>query len=54
LARSAFSIATAAALLAGCGESQPPIGVPGAMPQSRRNAAHTERSGSWTLPEAKA
>jgi NHL repeat len=30
----AFSIGTAAALLAGCGGSQPPIGAPGAMSQS--------------------
>jgi hypothetical protein len=32
--RYAFSIA-AAALLAACGGSQPPIGAPGAMPQSQ-------------------
>src|SRR5579862_3229213 len=43
----------AAALLAACGGSQPPIGAPGAMPQSRAVAAHTERNGSWMLPEAK-
>jgi len=27
-------LTTTAALLAGCGGSQPPIGAPGAMPQS--------------------
>ncbi len=37
----------AAALLAGCGGSQPPIGAPGAMPQTRAIATHAERSGSW-------
>jgi uncharacterized repeat protein (TIGR03803 family) len=31
----ALAIGTAAALLAGCGGSQPPISAPGAMPQSR-------------------
>jgi hypothetical protein len=31
----------AAALLAGCGESQPPIGGPGAMPQNRAIATHS-------------
>ena len=30
----AFAMGAAAALLAGCGGSQPPIGAPGAMPQS--------------------
>jgi len=34
LTRSAFSIGATAALLAGCGGSQPSIGAPGAMPQS--------------------
>jgi hypothetical protein len=36
LARYALSIDAAAALLAGCGGSQPPIAAPGAMPQSAR------------------
>jgi uncharacterized repeat protein (TIGR03803 family) len=36
----------AAALLAGCAGSQPPIGTPGAMPQSRAIIPHNERSGS--------
>jgi hypothetical protein len=30
-------------LLAGCGGSQPPVGAPGAMPQSRAIATHAER-----------
>ena len=41
------------AVLAGCGGSQPPIGAPGAMPQSAAIAGHTSRDGSWMLPEAK-
>jgi hypothetical protein len=40
-------------LLAGCGGSQPPIGAPGAMPQSRAVATHADRGKSWMLPEAK-
>ena len=40
----------AAALLSACGGSQPPIGAPGAMPQSRAIATHAERGGSWMLP----
>jgi hypothetical protein len=47
------ALAATAALLAACGESQPPIGAPGAMPQSRTTATHADRSGSWMLPEAK-
>ena len=42
----------AAALLAGCGGSQPPIGAPGAMPQSQAIASHAARGKSWMLPEA--
>ncbi len=38
--RSVFGICAAAALLAGCGGSQPPIGAPGAMAQSSLIAAH--------------
>ena len=41
-----------ALLLAGCGGSQPPIGAPGAMLQSRANARHAARGGSWMLPQA--
>jgi len=32
--RYAAALCVGAALLAGCGGSQPPIGTPGAMPQS--------------------
>ncbi len=39
-------------VLTGCGGSQPPIGAPGAIPQSRV-ATHAERGGAWMLPEAK-
>ena len=52
ICRYALSIA-AAALLAACGGSQPPIGVPGAMPQSRVVTTQPDRSASWMLPEAK-
>jgi hypothetical protein len=38
------------AMLAGCGGSQPPIGAPGAMPQTSAIAAHSERGKSWMLP----
>lgn len=38
LGRYALCSCVAAALLAGCGGSQPPIGAPGAMPQSRTHA----------------
>jgi hypothetical protein len=53
LNRYALGVGAAAALLAGCGESQTPIGAPGAMPQGRAIAMHADRSGSWMLPEAK-
>ncbi len=43
----------AAALLAGCGGSQPPIGAPGAMPQTSAIATHARSGKSWMLPEAK-
>ncbi|MGA7094632.1 MAG: hypothetical protein WBX23_11415 [Candidatus Cybelea sp.] len=49
----AFSINAAAALLVGCGGSQPPIGVPATMPQSRATITHAVRGRSWMLPEAK-
>ena len=39
LGRDALSTCVVAALLAACGGSQPPIGAPGAMPQSVRTAA---------------
>ena len=43
----------AVAMLAGCGGSQPPIGAPGAMPQTSAIATHADRGKSWMLPEAK-
>jgi hypothetical protein len=46
-------IICAAAMLAACGGSQPPIGAPDAMPQSRATAPHAEHGGSWMLPAAK-
>jgi hypothetical protein len=52
--RDTLSSCVAVAMLAGCGGSQPPIGAPVAMPQSRAVAMHAERGGSWMLPEAKA
>jgi hypothetical protein len=51
--RWALCICAPAALLAGCGGSQPPIGAPGAMPLSSQIATHAKRGGSWMLPEAK-
>jgi uncharacterized repeat protein (TIGR03803 family) len=50
--RSALAL-SAAALLGGCGGSQPPIGAPGAMPQTWTVTTRAERSKSWMLPEAK-
>jgi len=47
------SSASAAIAFAACGASQPPIGAPGATPQSRAIAQHTARGNSWMLPEAK-
>jgi hypothetical protein len=41
-----------AAMLTGCGGSQPPIG-PGAMPQTSALAAHGDRGKSWMLPKAR-
>jgi hypothetical protein len=43
----------AVVMLAGCGGSQPPIGAPGAMPQTSAIARHVERGKSWMLPGAK-
>jgi hypothetical protein len=48
-----LSISTAAALLAGCSGSQPPIGAPGAVAQMLVRATHIDRRRSWMLPEAK-
>jgi hypothetical protein len=48
--RCALSICAAAAMLAGCGGSQPPIGAPGAMAQTSAIATHAERGKSWMVP----
>ena len=40
LSRHALTSCAAAAILAGCGGSQPPIGAPGAMPQSRASSSY--------------
>jgi hypothetical protein len=48
----ALSIGAAAALLAGCGGSQPPIGAPGALPQSRAITMYGGNDQSLTLPDA--
>ncbi|HLY00997.1 MAG TPA: hypothetical protein VKR56_00720 [Candidatus Cybelea sp.] len=45
------ALVISAALLAGCGGSQPPIGAPGVMPQTP--VARVEPGTSWMLPEAK-
>ncbi len=53
LSRYALTIGAASALLVGCGGSQPPIGVPGAMPQQRvskgRSASSFSAGGSPTV-----
>jgi hypothetical protein len=41
--RNALTSCVAAAMLAGCGGSQPPIGAPGATPQSRAVLLGTRR-----------
>jgi hypothetical protein len=46
LSRFALSSCVAAAMLAGCGGSQPPIGAPGAMAQTSATAAHADRGTS--------
>jgi hypothetical protein len=40
--RYTLRLVVAAALLAGCGGSQSPIGAPGAMPQSATQTEHLE------------
>ncbi|MGA9946057.1 MAG: hypothetical protein WBP75_13570, partial [Candidatus Cybelea sp.] len=42
----------AAAILAGCGGSAPPIAAPGATTQSRAAATHADNGGSWMAPDA--
>ncbi len=51
LSRCTLSAGIAAALLAGCSGSQPPIGAPGAMPQALALAAHASRGTSWMLTD---
>jgi len=48
--RITLCICVAAAILGGCGGSQPPIGAPGVMPQLPGTATHGT---SWMLSEAK-
>ena len=50
LSHYAISSCVTAALLAGCGGSQPPIGAPGVMPQSRAVATHVDRG--WVVDAA--
>jgi hypothetical protein len=50
--RGAFGICAAAAMLADCSGSQPPIGAPGAMPVNSAIATHAAHSKPWMLPEA--
>src|SRR5580698_1788877 len=51
--RFALTVCVASAFLADCGGSQPPIGAPGAMPQTSAIATHAERGKSWMLPGTK-
>src|SRR5580692_8962641 len=53
LSRYALCSCVAAAMLASCGGSQPPIGAPGSMRQTSAIATYIARGGSWMLPEAK-
>lgn len=48
--RYVLSSCIAAAMLVGCGRSQPPIGAPGAMPQTFALTAHAEHAKSWMKP----
>jgi hypothetical protein len=53
--RSIKSSFDARSWLAGCGGSQPPIGAPGAMPQTaalQSQSAQPDDLGSWMLPDA--
>jgi hypothetical protein len=51
--RLAIGTSIVAAMLAGCGGPQPPIGALVAMPQTSANAPHAARGKSWMLPEAR-
>jgi hypothetical protein len=50
--RRVVGICAAVAMLVGCGESQPPPGAQGVIPQRRAITQHAERGKSWMLPEA--
>lgn len=50
----AVTSCAAFAMMTGCGGSQPPIGAPGAMPQSRSIVTPVERGRSGMLPEVDA
>ena len=50
--RYALLSCVAAAMLAGCGGSSPPIGAPGALPQTSARATHAGRGKSWMLRDA--
>jgi hypothetical protein len=49
----ALSICVVAAMLPGCGGSQPPVGATRTMPQTSAIAPHVGRGKSWMKPEAK-
>ena len=49
--RYALSRCVTAAILSGCGGSQPPIGPSGAMQQSPAIVTRAERGTSWMLPK---
>ncbi|MGC9993631.1 MAG: choice-of-anchor tandem repeat GloVer-containing protein [Candidatus Cybelea sp.] len=51
--RNTLSSCVAVAMLAGCGGSQPPIGVPGAIPQTSAIALYADRNASSILAEAR-
>ncbi|MGA7200856.1 MAG: hypothetical protein WBX26_03440 [Candidatus Cybelea sp.] len=51
--RYALGSCVAVAILAACGGSQPPIGAPGVLPQSRAIPTYAEHGRSWMLPERK-
>ncbi len=44
----------AAAMLSGCGGSQPPAGASGPVPQTPTIARYANRDASWMVPEARA
>jgi hypothetical protein len=53
--RRAVSLSASLAVMPACSGSQPPIGAPGAVQQSRaieQHAARVDHKGSWMLPEA--